>query len=148
MALRRRTKLDSTNSSKPPSSDGLKRNSRCARSPERERQKQLGRGAGKQRGTPGRYLAHVAVPDRVIELLPACCGACGLDLGDEASEVGMDRRQVLDLPEPPGLVSTEYRALKLRCAGCGQATRGAFGEWAKAPVSYGPRLHAAPATGG
>jgi Family of unknown function (DUF6444) len=44
--LSRRLGLDSTNSSKPPSSDGLKRKRRTVRSTERERRKRLGRGPG------------------------------------------------------------------------------------------------------
>ena len=51
--LCRRLGLNSTNSSKPPSSDGLKRKRRTARSAERERRKRLGRRPGKQKGTPG-----------------------------------------------------------------------------------------------
>ena len=47
--LSRRVGLNSTNSSKPPSSDGLKRRRRTARSPERERRKRLGRKPGKQK---------------------------------------------------------------------------------------------------
>ena len=54
----------------------------------------------------------------------------------------MEKRQVMDLPSPPGLETTEYRAIKLRCAGCGHVTKPAFPHWAKAPVQYGPRVHA------
>jgi transposase len=140
--LSRRLGLDSTNSSKPPSSDGLKRKRRTACSPERERRKRLGRRPGKQRGVPGRHLAQTANPNRVVELLPALCGHCGRDLVENAGEAGMEKRQVADLPLPRGLEWTEYRAIGLRCAGCGQVTKAAFPEWAKAPVTYGPRLHA------
>jgi hypothetical protein len=51
----RRLGLDSTNSSKPPSCDRLKRKRRTARSPERERWKRLGRRPGKQKGAPGHH---------------------------------------------------------------------------------------------
>jgi transposase len=47
--LRRRLGLISTNSSKPPSSDGLKRKRRTARSPERESRKLPGRRPGSRR---------------------------------------------------------------------------------------------------
>lgn len=140
--LRRRLGLDSRNSSKPPSSDGLKRRRRTARSPERERRKRLGRKPGKQKGAPGRHLSLTSQPDRVIELLPAYCEKCSGDLTEHAGEAGMEKRQVLDPPPPTGLEATEYRAIKLRCAGCGHVTKPAFPEWAKAPVQYGPRLHA------
>jgi len=49
--LSRRLGLYSGNSSRPPSSDGLKRKRRTANSPEWERRKHLGRRAGKQKGS-------------------------------------------------------------------------------------------------
>ena len=81
-------------------------------------------------------------PDRVIELLPGLCEKCSGSLAENAGEAGMERRQVKDLPPPSGLRTTEYRAIKLLCAGCGHVTKPAFPEWAAAPVSYGPRMHA------
>ena len=140
--LSRRLGLDSRNSSKPPSSDGLNRRRRTARSPERERRKRLGRRPGKQNGAPGHHLAPTIQPDRVIELLPAFCEKCTGSLVEHAGEAGVEKRQVMDLPPPPGLETTEYRAIKLRCACCGHVTKPAFPEWAKAQVQYGPRLHA------
>jgi transposase len=140
--LSRRVGLNSTNSSKPPSSDGLKRKRRTARSPERERRKRLGRKPGKQKGAPGHHLAMTSRPDRVVELLPAICEKCSGSLVEHAGEAGMERRQVMDLPPPSGLEATEYRAISLRCRGCGELTKPAFPEWAKAPVQYGPRMHA------
>lgn len=140
--LSRRVGLNSTNSSKPPSSDGLKRKRRTARSPERERRRRLGRKPGKQKGTPGHHLAMTSSPDHVVELVPAFCEKCSRSLVEHAGEAGTERRQVMDLPPPSGLETTEYRAIKLCCAECGHVTKAAFPEWAKAPVQYGPRLHA------
>jgi transposase len=140
--LSRRVGLNSTNSSKPPSSDGLKRKRRTARSPEREHRKLLGRKPGKQKGAPGHHLAMTSRPDRVVELLPGLCEKCSGSLVEHAGEAGMERRQVMDPRPPPGLEATEYRAIKLRCAGCGHVTKPAFPQWAKAPVQYGPRMHA------
>ncbi len=140
--LSRRLGLNSTNSSKPPSSDGLKRRRRTARSPERERRKRLGRKPSKQKGAPGHHLAMTSRPNRVVELLPAICGKCSGSLVEHAGEEGVERRQVMDPPPPPGLETTEYRAIKLRCAECGHVTKPAFPEWVKAPVQYGPRMHA------
>ena len=140
--LSRRVGLNSTNSSKPPSSDGLKRKRRTARSPERERRKLLGRKPGKQKGAPGHHLAMTSQPDRIVELLPAVCEKCSGSLVEHAGEEGTERRQMIDPPAPSGLEATEYRATKLRCAECGHVTRPAFPEWVKAPVQYGPRMHA------
>jgi transposase len=140
--LNRRVGLDSTNSSKPPSSDGLRRKRRTAHSPERERRKVPGRKPGKQRGAPGHHLAMTSRPDRVVELLPALCEKCSGSPVEHAGEAGMERRQVMDPPPPSGLETTEYRAIRLRCAECGEVTKPAFPQWAKAPVQYGPRMHA------
>ena len=140
--LSRRLGLYSGNSSRPPSSDGLKRKRRTANSPERERRKHLGRRPGKQKGAAGRYLLPVANPDRVVELLPSFCEKCSASLLEPAGEEGMEKRQVLDLPPPQRLEATEYRAIKLRCRDCGHVTKAAFPQWAQAPVQYGPRLHA------
>jgi transposase len=140
--LSRRLGLDSTNSSKPPSSDGLKRKRRTARSPERERRTRLGRRPGKQKGALGHHLARTTRPDRVVELLPAFCEKYSGSLAEHAGEEGMEKRQVMDPPPPSGLETTEYRAIKLRCLECGQVTKAKFPEWAKALVQYGPRMHA------
>jgi transposase len=77
----------------------------------------------------------------VVKLLPAFCEKCSGSLVEHAGEEGMEKRQVMDPPPPSGLETTEYRAIKLRCAGCGHVTKPAYPEWAKVPVQYGPRLH-------
>lgn len=117
--LRRRLGLTSANWSKPSSSDGLKRKRGTARSRERERRKRLRRRPGQQKGTPGHHLVMTERPDRVIELQPGFCEKCSGSLVEHAGEAGMARRQVKDLPPPSGLETTEYRAIKLVCAGCG-----------------------------
>ncbi len=85
--LTRKTGLNSTNSSKPPSSDGLRRKPRPT-SPERKRRKEQGRRPGKQKGAPGARLAPVAVPDRVEELLPSHCGKCVASLAGASPAEG------------------------------------------------------------
>ena len=47
---------------------------------------------------------------------PGPCGGCGADLAD-APEVGVERRQVFDLP-PMRVRVTEHRLIARRC-GCG-----------------------------
>jgi transposase len=139
--LKRRLGLDSKNSSKPPSSDGLKRKRRTARSPERERRKRQGRRPGKQKGAAGRYLLPAENPDQEVELLPSFCGKCERRL-ENGIEESVEKRQVWDLPEPrKGLEKVEYQAYGIRCPECGEITRAKFPRWAKAPVSLGPRVH-------
>jgi transposase len=70
--LERRLGKDSSNSSNPPSSDGLGKPVRAQRRAAGRRQ------PGKQPGAPGAHLAQVAEPDEVVEHVPARCGGCGV----------------------------------------------------------------------
>ena len=54
---------------------------------------------------------------------------------------GTQRRQVIDLPENIGAVTTEHRIISRRCS-CDTVTSGAAPAWVTAPVRYGPRLTA------
>src|SRR5260370_19021824 len=91
--LERRLSKDSHNSSKPPSSDGLRRKTRSQRKPS-------GKKSGGQVGHPGVTLSMVASPDAVVSHRAACCQQCGTDLQALGGPVG-ERRQVHDLPDIP-----------------------------------------------
>jgi transposase len=134
--LERRVGLNSSNSGKPPSSDGLKKPARV-----RSTREPSGRPSGGQRGHKGETLLQVAEPDKVINHLPPSCAACGSAMTLEMS-TGHNARQVFDLPEPAPLVVTEHRAHDCRCARCGARSRGSFPEGVNAPVQYGPRIAA------
>jgi transposase len=127
---------DSSNSSKPPSSDGLRKPSRAE---QRTGERAERRRPGKQPGASGAHLAQVAEPDEVVEHLADRCGGCGAELAD-APVVGVEARQVFDLP-PLGLRVVEHRAERRRCA-CGTRTAGRFPEHARAAACYGPGLRA------
>jgi transposase len=129
--LEARLKADSSNSSLPPSREGL------GKKPARPRRK--GGRPGKQKGDPGRHLARVADPDEIVEHTPAVCEGCDGDL-DDAQVVGATRRQVFDIP-PLRLRITEHRAQRRRCA-CGHVTAAAFPDEATAPACYGPGVRA------
>lgn len=131
--LEARLGLDSTNSSKPPSSDppGVLRR---GKSP-------TGRKRGGQKGHPGafRSLLPPGRIDQIVEHRPAACRHCGHSL-QNAAEVG--RRgvhQVIELPEIRARV-TEHRLLTLCCPACGKRTRAALP--ADVKKSFGPRLTA------
>jgi transposase len=128
--LERRLGKDSSNSSRPPSSDGLGK-------PPAPRQQRRGggRAPGKQPGAPGAHLAQVGDPDEVVVHRPERCGGCGGDL-TLAPVMGVEARQVFDLPEVR-LWVCEHRAERRQC-GCGQVTAGVFPEWARAAACYGP----------
>jgi len=134
--LEHRLDKDSSNSSKPPSSDGLDKPSRVER---RATERGQRRRPGKQPGAPGAHLAQVATPDQVVERVPGRCGGCGADLAG-AAVVGVQVRQVFDLP-PLHLAVTEHRAQRRRCA-CGNVTAAGFPAHARAAACYGPRLRA------
>ena len=134
--LERRLGKDSSNSSKPPSSDGLGKPARAER---RDAEQTQGRRPGKQPGAPGAHLAQVERPDEVVEHAPERCGGCGANLAG-AVVVGVEARQVFDLP-PLRLCVAEHRAERRRCA-CGTTTAGRFPEHVRAAACYGPGVRA------
>lgn len=134
--LERRLGLDSSNSGKPPSSDGLRKPARVKSLRERS-----GKKPGGQKGHKGETLLQVAAPDKVVDHYPLACSVCGAGLAPETS-VGHSARQVFDLPEPQPLVVTEHRAHDCRCAACGAETRAPFPDGVNAPVQYGARITA------
>ncbi|MEU1449185.1 IS66 family transposase [Streptomyces mirabilis] len=132
--LEARLGQNSTNSSKPPSSDGL------AKPAPKSLRGKSGRGPGRPKGQPGATLRQVETPDETFTHRPGPCTGCGADLLD-APVVGVERRQVFDLPEEIRLQVTEHRLLSIRCA-CGKKARAAAPAQVAAPVQYGPRLAA------
>ncbi len=134
--LKRRLGLDSSNSGKPPSSDGLKKPSRV-----RNLREPSGKTTGGQKGHPGKTLLQVETPDLVVDHYPEACARCGSAL-TAAMATSHAARQVFDLPEPQPLVVTEHRAHVCSCARCGAPTQAAFPEGVAAPVQYGTRISA------
>src|SRR5690348_3802027 len=134
--LERRLGLNSRNSGKPPSSDGLKKPPRVS-----SLREPSGKTTGGQAGHPGKTLRRVETPDVTINHYPAACAACGAPL-TETMAVDHIARQVFDLPEPKPLLVTEHRAHGCRCGACGAQTRAAFPDGVSAPVQYGPRIGA------
>ena len=135
--LRRRLDLDSTNSSKPPSSDGLKKKPRVLKS----LRTRTGKRSGGQRGHRGDTLRQVAEPDAIVEHAAEACEHCQARLLAD-SKVGEEKRQVFDLPEKP-LIVTEHRAAVHDCPACGRRTRADFPEGVVSPAQYGERVKAA-----
>jgi transposase len=130
--LRARLAQDSSNSSKPPSQDGLKPAPRPLR-------RRSGRKPGGQVGHKGATLEMVDNPDRVEDHRPASCAHCGEELGEGAAQAGFERRQVFDIP-PVQVEVTEHRLHSARCAACGKTTKAEPPSGARAQVQYGPNL--------
>jgi transposase len=133
----RRLGLDSSNSSKPPSSDGLKKKPRLARS----LRGRSGKTSGGQEGHKGDTLRQVANPDFVVSHTAFACEHCYSPL-EPNSAVAVEKRQVFDLPERPLLV-TEHRASTHRCAHCRGVTKAPFPSGVASAAQYGERIKAA-----
>jgi transposase len=135
--LKDRLALNSRNSSKPPSSDGL------AKPAPKSLRKKSGRKRGGQRGHPGKTLQAVPTPDHlVIHELDRCpCGQCqGRSLRRQPL-VDYEKRQVFELPKKL-LEVTEHRAEIKRCPVSGLLVTAAFPQQLNAPAQYGPRFKA------
>ena len=137
--LERRLGLNSSNSGKPPSSDGLHKPKREPRT--RSLRERSGKPPGGQKGHKGETLRQVDAPGHTVEHYPEACPACGSALSG-AMSTGYGARQVFDLPEPRPLAVTEHRAHTCRCGHCGRLTRADFPDGVTAPVQYGPRIAA------
>ncbi len=135
--LRRRLGLDSSTSSKPPSSDGLRKKPRVAGS----LRGRSGKPSGGQKGHQGGTLRQVADPDAVVRHEACACGHCGSSL-DPMAAIGVEKRQVFDLPERALLV-TEHQASIYHCAQCRGVTKAEFPEGVVSPTQYGERIKAA-----
>jgi transposase len=132
--LKRQVGQNSRNSSKPPSSD-----SPFVKPVPKSLRRKSGRKPGGQPGHPGTTLALVDNPNERKRHEPGPCAGCGASLA-EAPEVGVERRQVFDLP--PMTVRVTEHQLIARCCRCGTTTCGAAPEGVTAPVQYGPRISA------
>jgi transposase len=133
-ALRAKLAVDSHNSSKPPSSDGLGRKPQPKSLRERS-----GRPSGGQAGHAGHTLALVDTPDVVTVHPPGSCAQCGADL-EGAPVVRQERRQVVDVRIT--CIVTEHQAQTKCCPQCGMETVGEFPATVQAPVQYGPAVKA------
>jgi len=132
--LRDAAAQNSTNSSRPPSTDR----------PEQPKPKSLrkasGRKPGGQPGHPGRTLQFSDTPKetRIHPLLE--CAECGEDLSRQPA-MDFERRQVFDLPSLE-LECTEHRAEIKECPCCHHVGTAPFPEDIPAPVQYGKNFRA------
>jgi len=136
-AIEERVALNSGNSSKPPSSDGL--NKPSLKPMPQSLRKKSGRKPGAQAGHEGKTLEQTPTPDKVMVHRPVTCQHCCAPLSESAPSVTYSRRQVFEIPEPK-IIVTEHRAVTLACPDCGHETGAAFPEGVGQPVQYGPNL--------
>ncbi len=131
--LEARLKLNSRNSSKPPSSDGL-----AKPAPKSLRLKGQ-RPVGGQKGHEGNTLRQSVHVDQVVKhhsSSPTCPGCQGQWSAHEV----IDRRQVFELPVLRAQV-TEHRLMRSTCR-CGAVHEGRWPEGVNAPAQYGERAKA------
>jgi transposase len=140
-ALEGRLGANSSNSSRPPSSDPPWKKSHVKKAPSKRKEKGK-RKRGGQRGHKG--SARSALPpeqvDAYVTVTPASCAGCGLTVPDD-SELWLGRaQQVTEIPTPV-LHTTEYQFMACRCPGCGEVNEAADTEGVTRSA-FGPNIHA------
>ena len=133
--LERQLATNSSNSSKPPSSDGPKKPKPRSLRPRGQRK------PGGQKGHQGHTLKMAEHPDHTIVHRVEECEKCGASLAGQ-KPARVDKRQVFDAPPPPALEVTEHQAETKPCPHCGHVTKAAFAQGVNAPAQYGPRVKA------
>lgn len=131
-ALKAQLSQNSSNSSRPPSSDGLSKKPAFPRSSGGKR--------GGQPGHRGNTLKMVGAADQIVVHSVADVCDCGSSLSDVAGQV-LSKRQVFDLPLP-ALVVTQHQCEEKTCPSCGKLHQSNFPLAVSAPVQYGSRVKA------
>jgi transposase len=128
---------DSHNSSKPPSSNGIKEPGRKTQSLRQKSHKK----SGGQAGHPGKTLMMVQQPDEIVRLSPSACSHCHHDLSRVCS-CRTEQVQVFDLPVMH-LQVREYQAEVKACPNCQHETRANLPDGiSPSSVQYGPNVKA------
>jgi transposase len=113
--LERQRSADSSNSSRPPSSDAPWDKKPAKKRSSRGRS---GRKPGKQPGAPSSSRSLIDDPDETVVISPDQCQGCDASLAG-APELGRERRQVVDVAPVPSPVVTEYQRVSKACVCCG-----------------------------
>lgn len=125
---------NSRNSSKPPSSDGLAKPPRT-----QSLREDTVRDPGGQPGHPGKYLAMIKNPHKIVRHSVDCCHGCHQSLKGVSGTI--ERRQVFEIP-PLEIEITEHQAEVVVCPHCGKVNRANFPAEAAGITNYGTNLQA------
>lgn len=123
---------NSSNSGKPPSTDGYEKPA------PKSRRKRSGKKSGGQPGHVGHTLKMVEKPDEIVIHPVESCAYCQKSL-KKVVAAGVEKRQVLDLPEVH-LLATEHQAEIKTCPDCHKFTKAAFPIGVTQAVQYGKRI--------
>lgn len=129
--LKARLNSNSSNSNKPPSSDGFKKKPAFP--------KNKSGNQGGQKGHKGDTLHQIENPDKVVKCRPDKC-TCG-HMFTEGQLKLTEKRQVFDMPEPK-LNITEYQIYRGICSKCGLEQAGTAPDGVNSPTQYGNTVKA------
>ena len=138
-ALAARLGLNSTNSSKPPSTDTPSQ--RAARNKAKAERNKKKRKRGAQKGHRGahRQLVPSERVDKLLHLFPEHCECCAASL-PQVQDPRAKRHQHAELPKVRAFI-TEWQLHAVTCA-CGHRTRRRFVDADIPKLAFGPRLMA------
>jgi transposase len=134
--LKSRLSQNSSNSSRPPSSDAYRKRSHTSIQNEGHEKKKR----GGQAGHKGSTLYQVNEPDFIIEHKPEAC-TCGHHFDSSSACELTEKRQVFEIP-PPRIDVYEHRLYQIKCPVCGKTHKAAFPLDVTAPAQYGNRMKA------
>jgi transposase len=131
--LQARLAKSSSNSGKPPSSDGYGKAKRTT-----SLRKSGDKSNGGQPGHEGQTLMAAEHPERIVTHEVPRCGHCQASL-QEIEAVGYEERQVFDLPAIRIEVTAHRAEIKV-CPACGHRSKGPFPHAITQAVQYGPTV--------
>lgn len=127
--------LNSSNSSKPPSTNHLSKKTQVHNSRIKGNKPRWG-----QKGHKWNTLTQSQNPDSIIVIPIHTCENCSTNL-DAVAIINETKRQVFDIPKPIYTV-TEYVAWEKICPCCSHLNQAKFPQWVEDFVGYGPNIKA------
>jgi transposase len=122
---------DSHNSSKPPSTDGIKKRTKSLR-------KKSERKPGGQKGHEGNILEMELYPDKIEIIKLTRCHCCGKKV--DRKHISITSRQVIDFDAKKTVI--EYQAERYVCPKCQSESIAPFPDFCTKKVQYGPNVKA------